>query len=164
MRATCQAWCNRILSYKGKVTVFNALVISLLQYMAANTRIPPRVFVEVKKLACDFIWVGKRSKITYSTIIQGTEEGGLRLMDLQAMAQANLISWAKRIILSLESTAGNLIKVYCGVANPILIWTAKRDFSNCLSKVFPFYTSVIQAWHKFHNTKRGRRDMKGNSN
>lgn len=152
MRSTCQSWSNRTLSYKGKVTVFNVLVISLLQYVVTNTITPKRVFPEVRKIACDFLWDGKRNKIAYSTVVQDTQNGGMRLADLQARFTASMISWARRIILSPESSAANLVKIYCGEANPLLVWAAKRDFSICLSGVSPFYTTVLQIWHKFHNS------------
>lgn len=69
MKNTCQSWANRTLSYKGKGTVLNVLVISLLQYVITNTITPKRVFPEVKKIACDFLWAGKRNKIAYNTVI-----------------------------------------------------------------------------------------------
>lgn len=51
MNMTCKAWSNRTLSWKGKVTVFNSLVISLIQYVAANTITQERVFREFKDMA-----------------------------------------------------------------------------------------------------------------
>lgn len=147
MKNTCNAWGNRILSYKGKVTVFNVLVASLLQYVVTNSLTP-----EVKKVACDFLWSGKRSKIAYDTVIQDTEHGGLRLTDMEARVRACLLSWAKRVILSPGSTADNLIRVFCGETNPVLIWAAKRDFSERLSQASPFYAQVLRNWHEYHNT------------
>lgn len=74
-------------------------------------------------MACEFLWAGKRSKIAYNTIIRDLQDGGLRLMDLEARVKTCMISWARRIILSPDSSASNLIK-----ANPVLVWSAKRDF------------------------------------
>lgn len=48
MHNTCKSWSNRTLSLKGKTTVFNCLVVSLLQYITANTVTPKRVIQEVK--------------------------------------------------------------------------------------------------------------------
>lgn len=152
MRGTCKAWCNRTLSLKGKVTVYNTLVLSLLQYITSNTQTPPRVLAEVKALACDFIWAGKRSKIAFNTLIQETQEGGLKLFDLESRVKASLLAWAKRIILSPEGSAGNLIRTFCGELNPALIWATKRCFSDTLSRVSPFYSQVLKAWQESHNT------------
>lgn len=41
MKQTCSSWSNRSLSIKGRVTVFNALVSSLIQYVAMNSHPPP---------------------------------------------------------------------------------------------------------------------------
>lgn len=150
MKCTCQAWCNRTLSYKGKITVINVLTVSLLQYIITAT--PKRVFPEVKKLACDSLWGGKRSKIAYNTIIQETQYSGLRLMDLEARVGVCMLSWARRVILSPESLGANLIKVFCWEANPVLVGAAKRDFSTCLSQTSTFYAKVLQVWHSLHNT------------
>lgn len=152
MKDTCKAWSNRTLSYKGKVTVFNVLVVSLLQYVVTNSQTPKRVLAEVKKIACDYFWSGKRSRIAYDTIIQDTRHGGLRLMDLEARVKVCLLSWVKRIVLSPGSTADNIIRVFCGEVNPTLIWAAKRDFSGSLSQVSPFYAQVLKVWQEHHNT------------
>lgn len=68
-RNTCSAWNNRSLSLNGKVTVFNALVSSHIQYVNMNTSTPTRVITEVCKIATLFLWDKKRSKIAYDPII-----------------------------------------------------------------------------------------------
>lgn len=49
MRSICGSWCNRNLSLKGKITVINSLVVSMLQYVATNSALPARVLYELKK-------------------------------------------------------------------------------------------------------------------
>lgn len=83
MNACCKSWSNRALSLKGKVTVYNTLILSLLQCIVANSVTPLKVLVEVKKIACSFLWSGKTSRIAYSTVIQSIRDGGLRVMDLE---------------------------------------------------------------------------------
>lgn len=152
MKNTCKSWDNRMLSLKGRVVVFNTLVISLLQYLIANTHTPRWVAPETRKIACEFIWAGRRNKVAYNTLIQSISEGGLKLMSIEARITTSLLSWVRRTILFPESTASNIIRIYCGEANPILVWAAKRNFSGCLSQVSPFYTEVLRVWHKLHNT------------
>lgn len=65
MHNCCGTWSNRNLSLKGKVTIYNSLMISLLQYLVAYTITPPRVFNEVLKLACSFLWDNKENKVAY---------------------------------------------------------------------------------------------------
>lgn len=151
MKNTCKSWNNGTLSLKGKVVVFNALIISLLQYLISNTHTPRRVIPETKKIACEFIWSGKRSKIAYNSLIQSVSDGGLKLMDIEARITASLLSWARRIILSPESTANNIIRMYCGESNTVLAWAAKHNFSGYLAQVSPFYIEVIRVWLRFHS-------------
>lgn len=138
MRGVCNAWSNRSLSLKGKITVYNALVVSLLQYAISNTFTPRRVFEEVKKIATTFLWAGKHPKIAYDTVIQGTQEGGLRLVDLESRASASLLSWVKRIVFNPQGTAANITRAFCGEFFQELIWAAKRDFSDTMAPVSPF--------------------------
>lgn len=43
MRCTCSSWRNRHLSIKGNIAVVNFLVILLLHFVAANSKLQPRV-------------------------------------------------------------------------------------------------------------------------
>lgn len=92
MKSICAAWGNRMISLKGRVTVFNSLLISLIQYVGANTFTPKRVLSEVKKQACD-LWAGKRKKVAYNTVIQQVKSGGLHLMDLELRVTASRLGW-----------------------------------------------------------------------
>lgn len=87
----------------------------------------------------------------WSVILDSIIRVVLVIVHLQARVRVCLLSWARRIILTPQSTAGNLIRIYCGEENPMLIWAAKSNFYS-LSKISPFYTSVLQAWHRLHST------------
>lgn len=83
IKGVCNSWNMRSLSIKGKVTIVNSLLVSLLQYQISATYTPPQVFKEYKKLITDFIWNGRKPKIAYSTLILPVAQGGLHLMDLE---------------------------------------------------------------------------------
>lgn len=102
-------------------------------------------------MACEFLWSGKRCKIAYNTLVQSIQDGGLKLMDLDTRVTISLLSWARRIIANPEGSAGNLVRIFCGESNPALIWASKRNFSNRLSAISPFYFEVLRTWHQFHN-------------
>lgn len=53
--AICESWTHRSLSLKGKVTVANALLISLLQYPSSVTFTPPRVAKEYRQIVSSFL-------------------------------------------------------------------------------------------------------------
>ena len=88
MKQLLNSWKCRKLSIKGKITVINSLAISKLIYLASIILVPERVYEEVKKLIIDFIWNGKTPKIAYSTLIQSTERGGLKLVDFRTKVKS----------------------------------------------------------------------------
>lgn len=82
-------------------------------------------------------------------------------MDLETRAQVCLLAWAKRIILNPQGTAANITRAFCGEFFPELIWAAKHNFSARIAAVSPFYSEVLQVWHKFHNTPpQGEADIR----
>ena len=96
LKQLLDSWKCRRLSLKGKVTVINTLAISKLLYLVNSIWVPPRVYTEVKALITDFLWSGGSSKIAYSTLIQGIDTGGLKLVDLQLKTKSFSASWVKR--------------------------------------------------------------------
>lgn len=85
-------------SLKGKVTVINSLLASLLQYPTSAIYTPQRVVTEYKKIISTFIWNGGSPKIAYKTLILPIERGGLKLMDIESRIQVNILQWIKRLI------------------------------------------------------------------
>ena len=45
----------------------------------------------------DYLWNGKTPKIAYSTLIQSTDKGGLKLVDFRTKVKSLSISWIKRL-------------------------------------------------------------------
>ena len=97
MKQLLNSWKCRKLSLKGKVTVVNSLAISKLVYLSSIIITPQQVYKEVKDLIVDFLWDGGTPKIAYSTLIQGIEKGGLKLVDLELKVKSFSITWVKRL-------------------------------------------------------------------
>lgn len=92
----CEAWNNRNLSIKGKVTVANALLISLLQYPCSIIHTPSRVIEEYRKLISRFLWKGHKSKIAYSSITKPICQGDL--LELETQIKVSHLQWIRRWI------------------------------------------------------------------
>lgn len=92
------SWSNRRISIKGKVTVANALLVSLLQYPCSVISTPPRVVSEYRGIISSFIWDGKHPKIAYKTLTLPIESGGLKLMDLQTRLKVNQLQLIKHTL------------------------------------------------------------------
>lgn len=109
IKKTCDSWCHRTLSLKGKVTVINALLISLLQYPCSSIYIPPQVYKEYRKIVSRFIWNSKIAKIAYNTLILPISwfyRGGLNPMDLETRVQSSLLQCPKRLVNFPQSITG----------------------------------------------------------
>ena len=98
MKNLLSSWKCRRLSLKGKVTVINTLAISPLLYLASVIHVPAQVIQEVKKNVVDFIWDSKPKKIAYDVMIQGIENGGLKLVDFESKVKSLKLGFIKRLL------------------------------------------------------------------
>lgn len=152
IRSTCDSWCHRSLSLKGKITVINSLLISLLQYPCASIFTPPQVFSEYRKMVSRFIWNGRKAKIAYKTLVLPISRGGLNLMDLETRVQSNLLQWPKRLVTAPASNT-TLTLAHILQAN-----SAGEFFSYNLPKApeevknLPFYMQVFKFWIQVHQS------------
>ena len=97
MENLLKCWTCRHLSLKGKIAVINTLALSPLLYIANTVHVPQRVFSEVRKIISDFLWDGKPAKISYDTLVQPIESGGLKLIDFEIKIKSLHAAWVKRL-------------------------------------------------------------------
>lgn len=153
MGKICDSWSNRNLSLKGKVTVLNSLITSILQYQCACSPTPARVSIDFKRMVTDFLWNFKRSRIAYTLLIQPISEGGLKLADLESRIYACHIKW---IIYLWHNPHSILAKTFLqatkqdDIRNSIL---AKTDWSKLLDPTYTFLQTIFHSWAKFHITE-----------
>lgn len=146
MKKTCSTWNNRVLALKDKVTVFNALVRSQIQYINTNTVTPAKVITETRKLAAWFLWSKKRSKVAYQSVIQKIQSGGLRLLDLDSRIRANHIGWIKRILLDPHCSSPEVIWNILGEEDIHLALAFKKAPDTWPPRMSPFYKAVLTTW------------------
>lgn len=150
IRSICGSWSNRTLSLKGKVTIINSLIASLLQYISLAVHTPSRVFAEYKRLVVKFLWNNKRLKIAYSSLILPTNRGGLKLMDLETRTQVNMIQWIKRVINNPNSSAAGTLRTIIDTSSLNSHFAAKRGPNKELNPAHKFYCAAFIVWDKFH--------------
>lgn len=146
----CNSWSNRNLSIKGKVTVLNSLVTSILQYPCACSPTPTRVIFDFKKLITDFLWNFKRSKIAYALLIQPTAEGGLKLADLESRIYACHIKWIRYLWFNPDSMLATIFLQATNQNDIKVAILAKTDWSKHLNPSFTFLRQIFHTWAKFH--------------
>lgn len=150
IRQACQSWSNRNLSIKGKITVANSLLVSLLQYPCAVVPTPARVLNEYRKIITDFIWNRKHPKIAYKTLILPIEQGGLKLIDLPTRLKVTHLQWVKRILRFPDSHAAVFLSHLLNATDLQSFFAAKRsDYLRCCQH-HPFYHDLLKTWNVFH--------------
>ena len=98
IKNTVKKWSKRNLTQLGKITVINSLVASKFMHKFLALPSPDQeFFAAMKKIFTDFLWNGKKSKIKYNKITQSYEEGGLKLVDLEAKNTALEASLVKKL-------------------------------------------------------------------
>lgn len=152
MRVILGQWKNRNLSIKGKTVVVNSLIISLLSYMSSVVYTPPRVIRETKSMICNYIWSDRRSKISYNTLIQKTEFGGLKLTDLDARIKASYVQWVRRLVKLGGCLNSDLAKIALQWPYDIMrLFQTKGKQKECYKETFSFYHKLISVWQEVHS-------------
>lgn len=150
IRGVCESWNARNLSIKGKVTLVNSLMISLLQYQCSLFFTPPQVFRDYRKFVTDFIWNGRKAKVAYATIILPVAQGGLNVMDLETRVMVSTLQWIRRFIKRPESNTA------LSLAHILRVKSLAPLLASKLGKVpkevrnVPFYSSLFELWNKNH--------------
>lgn len=161
MIQVCSSWVDRSLSIKGRVTIFNTLITSLIQYILTNTITPQMGVAEVRKIATSFIWAGKKAKIAYSTLIQPISNGGLKVMDLSCRIRVSYLGWIKRILNDRNSTSAEFVNGMMEGADLEVLLGAKRSLPVFSQPVSPFYVQMIQQCMEVHDFPDNEDDIGG---
>lgn len=153
IQSICSSWSNRNLSLKGKITVINSLLISLLQYQCSSSFVPSRVLKEYKNIATSFLWSGKKSKIAYNNLIQDIPSGGLKLADLETRIHTSHISWIKHIASHQDSLSAQIIAEMSKIDEPYMLLLTKNTYSNRFRQSFKHLCAILHTWERVHNSE-----------
>lgn len=150
IRGVCDAWGLRNISIKGKVTIVNSLLVSLLQYPCSSIFTPGTVFKEYKRLITNFVWNGKRPKVAYDTLTLPIDQGGLNLMDLETRVRVALLQWIRRFIRTPDINSAKSLSLICGTSDlhSLLAYKSIPVLNEGIST--PFYTQMLKLWHSVH--------------
>jgi hypothetical protein len=97
MRNLLRIWKQRDLSLKGKVVIIKSLAMAQLIYPMSMLFSPKWVVKEAEKYFYDFLWDGKPDKVSRTTVIRAIEDGGLKMVDIDAMARALKCKWVHKL-------------------------------------------------------------------
>lgn len=152
IRGICDSWLNRDLSIKGKISVVNSLLVSLLQYVASNSELPRQVHFELKKIITHFIWNKHRAKIAYATLIQDVGGGGLRLADLELRATVAKLGWIRCLVRNPDSFSAHFLTLLSGGIHPQCLIYGKVGSLPGRFGASLFYSDVFRHWLALHGS------------
>ena len=89
---TLSSWRHRILSFRGRALVINALALSRMWYVASLVHMPPWVHGELVRLVFGFFWKGKKDVVARA-VVQAPSGGGFFVVDVKLKVQSLLVQW-----------------------------------------------------------------------
>ena len=135
------SWRQRVLSFKGRALVINALSLSIIWYVSSLIHMPAWVLSKLCSLVFTFFWSGKRDHVSRSVVVQPTFLGGFAVVDIKLKVMSLLVQWVRRL-----------------VSSSSLDYWFRHHFSSSIAHVFshpysfdpkvlpPFYRSLLHAW------------------
>ena len=145
------SWRNRNLSLLGRVNVINTLVCSLFIYKF--TTLPPMPQSLRKKITHimrEYLWDGKKSKISFNTLTLSKKDGGLNLTNIELRECAVKCLWVK----TLHDEVDMSKIVYHSIGNELgnFMWCCnlhRKDIYVFTKQANSFWKSVLETWFCF---------------
>ena len=120
MKGLLNTWCYRELTYIGRITVIKTLALPMLIQSRAVLPNPPEwVIKEIQDILYNFLWNGKNDKIKCTVMINGYEEGGLKMQHIKSFCCAlkmslinkplNFSPWKTLLLSSIQRLGGDNI-------------------------------------------------------
>ena len=143
---TLSSWRQRILSFRGRALVINALALSRVWYVASLIHMPPWVLGELLRLLFSFFWKGKKDLVARVVVVQAPSVGGCSVVDVKLKVQSLLVQWVRRFVIAQSSWSGFLGFWFHSVFNSSPMEVFSRPFAFSPRALPPFYQSLLLAW------------------
>ena len=140
------SWKQRVLSFKGRALVINALALSRVWYVASLVPMPAWVLGALSKLVFDFFWKGKRDLVARSVTVQHLSVGGFSVVDVKLKVQSLLVQWVRRFELSTSTWSCFLHFWFFSLYNSPPYDVFSRPFAFSPFGLPSFYRSLLLAW------------------
>ena len=154
---TLDMWKMRNITLFGKVLLIKSLAISQLVYSASILSIPDNTVPKINKIVYAFLF-NNHCRIKRNTLIGSTEEGGIKMIDIECNFYALKAAWISRI-LDTCNPISSIFSFYCqriGLEPGYLIgqtYCEKVKIFPCLEKLPEFYIDVILSYNKCKTKK-----------
>jgi len=143
-------WSKRNLTVLGRITIVKSLLIPKFNHLVLSIPNPSIDFLkDLQKKIYEFVWKGKRDKISRDQISNDYADGGLRLIKVDLFFEALKSTWIRRIasgniddkekVLFSKITGLDVNDLEKGTNHTLKV---AKDVQNC------FWKDVLTAWGK----------------
>lgn len=147
IKNVCEAWNDRSLTLKGKITIANSILVSTLQYPCSIVHTPLRVVKEYRKIITQFLWNGRRAKISYVSITQPVARGGLNLIDLETRIRVNYLQWIRRLTAAPQMNTSIALSHMLQTEDLSLFFRSKDPAQYKNNPINRFYSNMLALWY-----------------
>ena len=140
-------WSQRIITPLGRVAVLKSVILSKLIHLWLLLPDPPDDLIQnLQNLCFQFIWNGKRDKISRKTSVKTIKQGGLNIPDIRNYICALKLSWIRRF-----STTNHRWAKVAKVVYPFLqnLEQYGSEIVNKDPKTNPFWSHTFKAYKTF---------------
>uniref|UniRef100_A0A8I6YIX2 Reverse transcriptase zinc-binding domain-containing protein n=1 Tax=Hordeum vulgare subsp. vulgare TaxID=112509 RepID=A0A8I6YIX2_HORVV len=149
-------WLGRYLTFKGKIVLLCACIVSIPAYLMAFVKFPKWAINAINSQMAHFLWgnMGDQHKFhlaKWGLVSRKKDFGGLGIPNIRDYNMALLASWGKIFFMNNSGDWKNVITYKYDVNCPNIFWTRTKFGS-------PFWKSVswaLQASTNFYHWKIG---------
>ena len=145
IKKTLNMWKWRGLTLLGRIQIVKTFAIPKFMYKACLISISEDLIKDVNKLLYNFIWNGN-DKIKRTALINDIENGGLRMLDIQAMILSQRVIALKRYIEDYCSPWKNVLDILLSDIGGKLILYCNFDTRKLPIYLPDFYKECLDAW------------------
>ena len=97
IKVVIKTWKRRHLTVYGKICVIKTLLLpKLIHLISALPNPPPKFMQTLNTIFFNFVWNGKRDKISRKSLVQPVESGGAGMVHIQLYLKSLKVSWVRR--------------------------------------------------------------------
>ena len=132
---TLFSWRQRILSFRGRALVINALALSRVWYVASLVHMPPPGSWRIGAACFGLFWKVRKDLVARAVVVQAPSVGGFSVADVKLKVQSLLVQWVRRFNLTSSCWSALLVFWFHSVFNS----TPLRSFNVFLLSAPPLY-------------------------
>ena len=148
-------WRHRNLSIIGKITIIKTFALSQLVYIMQSIAIPNEELEQINRIFFRFLWKRKYSnkrafeKVKRKVMCNPSKEGGLNMINIQALQKSFLINWARKLGGGERENWKAIPLIFYRKVGGIKVFecnTQSKDFKGLKLINNKFWINVLKTW------------------